>query len=272
MSDQRTRGMDVAGRVVVVTGAAGGIGRALAVACRDAGAAHVVLADRDPAVAGVAAGLGGTGFVVDVAVEAQVAALVARVEADIGRIGLFASNAGVLERDPDPRDATSASEAAWERSWRVNVMAHVYAARACLPAMRARREGWFLNTVSAAGLLSQIGAAPYSTTKHAAIGFAESLAIAHRDDGIGVSVLCPQAVQTAMIDDGQMAGADIDGVASTEHVARAAIEGVARGDFLILPHPKVRDYQAAKAADYGRWIGGMARLRRSALLGLSANA
>lgn len=264
--------MDVSDRVVVVTGAAAGIGRALAVAFRAAGAAHVVLVDRDERVLQVATEVGGTGFVVDVAVEAQVAALVAHVEAQVGPIALFASNAGVLERDPDPRDATSASEAAWERSWRVNVMAHVYAARACLPAMRARREGSFLNTVSAAGLLSQIGAAPYSTTKHAAIGFAESLAIAHRDDGIGVSVLCPQAVQTAMIEGGAMAGADIDGVALTEHVAHTAIEGVSRGDFLILPHPKVRDYQAAKTADYGRWIGGMAKLRRTVLSSAGSGA
>lgn len=252
--------MDPAGRVCVVTGGARGIGAALARALRTAGAT-VAVADLDGADA-VAGEVGGRGYRCDVAAEGAIAALVARVEAELGPIALFCSNAGVLDRDPDPDDPASAPDAAWERSWRINVMAHVWAARACLPGMRARGEGWFLQTVSAAGLLSQIGAAPYSTTKHAALGFAESLAIAVRDTGVGVSALCPQAVDTAMVANGRMAGADTDGVATPEHVAACAIEGVMAGRFLILPHPAVAGYVRNKAADHDRWIAGMAKLRR----------
>jgi short-subunit dehydrogenase len=149
-------------------------------------------------------------------------------------------------------------------------MAHVYAARALLPSMIARRSGYFLNTVSAAGLLSQIGASAYSTTKHAAIGFAESLRISHKDDGIGVSVLCPQAVATPMIEgQGMLLGADVDGVISPEDVAEAVVAGLARESFLILTHPNVARYVAAKAESYDRWLGGMAKLRRSVLKKIS---
>jgi NAD(P)-dependent dehydrogenase (short-subunit alcohol dehydrogenase family) len=259
--------MNVAGKIVVVTGGGSGIGRALAERCAASGASHVVVADIADDARQVARSIGGTATRTDVGVEADVLELVERVEGEIGPIGLFCSNAGVLERDGDPYDAASALEAAWERSWKINVMAHVYAARAALPFMRARKEGWFLNTISAAGLLSQIGASAYSTTKHAALGFAESLAIAHKDDGIGVSVLCPQAVDTPMVAGRSMAGADIDGVASPAHVAACAIDGVEQGLFLILPHPEVRDYFTRKAADYERWIGGMAKLRRGVLRG-----
>jgi NAD(P)-dependent dehydrogenase (short-subunit alcohol dehydrogenase family) len=156
----------------------------------------------------------------------------------------------------------SASNADWDRAWRVNVMAHVYAARAALPAMIARRSGYFVQTVSAAGLLSQIGAAAYSTTKHAAIGFAESLAITHRDHGVRVSVVCPQAVETAMIAGKATNGADVDGIICADVVADAVIEGLAREAFLILPHPEVSTYMTNKAANYERWLGGMSKLRR----------
>ena len=255
--------MDFTDKVVVITGAGDGIGAALARAFSAEGA-RVVVSDRDAAASAEAArAMGAVSIPADAGVEADVTALVRRAEAEIGRIDIMVSNAGVLVRDADDGSAASAPDAEWDRSWRVNVMAHVWAARAALPAMIARREGWFLNTVSAAGLLSQIGAAPYATTKHAAIGFAESLAITHKDDGVGVSVLCPQAVDTAMTRGvPHMAGADVDGVMDADAVAAVALAGLSKRRFLILPHPGVAQYRAAKAADYERWLGGMAKFRR----------
>jgi NAD(P)-dependent dehydrogenase (short-subunit alcohol dehydrogenase family) len=244
--------MEVAGKVVVVTGGAHGIGRALVERFEREGAKHVVSVD-----------LVGGGKRVDVADSAAVAALVEEVERDLGPIELFCSNAGILPIDADPNNAASTPELEWNRAWAVNVMAHVHAARALLPRMILRKSGYFLQTVSAAGLLSQIGSAAYSTTKHAAIGFAESLAITHKDHGIKVSVLCPQAVQTPMISGQKMMGADIDGVITAEAVADAAVEGLRKETFLILPHPNVATYVARKAENYDRWIGGMAKLRRS---------
>ena len=254
--------MDWTGKIVVVTGGGQGIGAALARAFAAAGA-RVLVSDREigPADA-IARDIGGEAFAADVGVEADVAALVRHAEG-LGPIALFASNAGVLARDADVSNAASATDAAWDLSWRVNVMAHVWAARAALPAMIARREGRFLQTVSAAGLLSQIGAAPYSVTKHAALGFAESLAIAHKDDGIRVHALCPQAVETPMIHGGPgKGGADLDGILSADDCAAAALDGIAAERFLILPHPRVAEYIVGKASDYGRWVGGMAKLRR----------
>lgn len=258
--------MELAGKVAVVTGGAGGIGQALARRLMREGVKAVVIADLDAArLAEVAADIGCDHQRCDVSNEADVQALVADTEARHGPIDLFCSNAGVLDVDADFSDATSAPNSGWERSWAVNVMAHVYAARACLPGMKARRSGHFLHTISAAGLLSQIGSGPYSTTKHAAIGFAEHLAIAHKDDGIGVSMLCPQGVDTAMIrrdTQGAPHPALADGVLSAEVVADIAVDGVKAGQFLILPHAEVADYMANKARDYPRWIGGMAKMRR----------
>jgi NAD(P)-dependent dehydrogenase (short-subunit alcohol dehydrogenase family) len=258
--------MDVRDKIVVITGAASGIGRALAARFVREQARHVVVTDLDEVGAErVASQLGPRASArrLDVTAEHALAALVADVEAAHGPIDLFCSNAGVLPIDPDPANAASAPTDAWDLAWRVNVMAHVFAARAVLPSMIARKSGYFLHTVSAAGLLSQIGSAAYSTTKHAAIGFAESLAITHKDHGIRVSVLCPQAVDTAMITGQKMNGADVDGVISADDVASAAIDGLAKETFLILPHPSVATYVANKAAGYDRWIGGMAKLRRT---------
>lgn len=249
------------GKVVIVTGGASGIGRALALRLRHAGAAAIVVADLDgDCAAAVAAEVGGLAVTADVRVAADVSRLVAETERRFGRVDLYCSNAGVSGRDADFEDVGSAADEVWERNWRVNVMAHVHAARACLPAMRSRGQGYFLITASAAGLLSQVGSAPYATTKHAAVGFAESLAITHREHGVRVSVLCPQAVDTPMIQ-GATGAQGVDGVLSPDAVAEAVVTGLEAERFLILPHPQVETYMRRKAEDYDRWIAGMVRLR-----------
>ncbi|MBV7255612.1 SDR family oxidoreductase [Pacificimonas sp. WHA3] len=256
------------GRVAIVTGGANGIGLALARELKARGARHVALADMDEAALQVAADeIGGLAFAIDISDENAVKAMVADVEAAAGAIGLYCANAGIGGgADPDPDDPSSASLETFERALSVNAIAHIVAAKAMMPLFRARRSGWFLNTISAAGLLSQIGSAPYSVSKHAAIGFAESLAYTVRDQGIGVSILCPQAVRTAMIgenpDEELKGGANVDGIMEPEDVAALTLEAMQRGDFLITPHAQVRGYMQAKAANYERWIGGMAKLRR----------
>lgn len=255
--------MDIKDKIVVVTGGADGIGAGLCRAFAREGAAVVVVADRNgEGAAAVAREIGGEAVTLDVSDGATVAAMVADVEARHGRIDLFCSNAGVGDGDPDKHNAASSPDAVWQRAWGVNVMAHVYAARAVTPGMAARGGGYILNTVSAAGLLSQIGGAVYSTTKHAAIGFAESLAITHGDQGIKVSVLCPQGVDTAMLrQGGDNQPQNLDGVLTPDQVAESVIEGLAAERFLILPHPEVLTYMQRKAADYDRWLAGMRRLR-----------
>jgi len=256
-------------KTIVVTGGANGIGLALARRFKHEGAKGIAIADLDGAKVQTAAKeLGGLGVQCDVSREEDVRKLVAQAEKQLGPIDLFCSNAGIAVSDPDFENAASAPDAVWERNWRIHVMAHVYAARALLPGMIARKRGYFLNTVSAAGLLSQIGSGTYSASKHAAIGFAEHLAITHKDHGIKVSVLCPQAVRTAMLgtsenDAGKSAA--VDGVLTPEQVAEAVVQGLTQESFLILPHPQVGQYILKKASEYDRWIGGMAKLRRGML-------
>jgi NAD(P)-dependent dehydrogenase (short-subunit alcohol dehydrogenase family) len=259
--------VNVQGKAIVVTGGASGIGKALVERFHREGAAAILVADLNGEGAkAVAASVGGLAMAADVSKEADVTALARAAEERFGRVDLFCSNAGISVRDADLDNAASTPDEGWMRGWGVNVMAHVYAARACLPGMIARGEGYFLNTVSAAGLLSQIGSAIYSTTKHAAVGFAESLAITHRNHGIGVSILCPQAVDTPMLG-GARGSQSVDGVLSPEAVAESVVEGLAAETFLILPHPQVVTYMQRKTTDYDRWIRGMARLRDSVMEG-----
>ncbi len=256
--------MDVSGKVVVVTGGANGIGKALCERFHAEGAKVVVVADLEADNAKVVAdAIGGESYGVNVRDEGQILSMVKDVESRHGVVDLFCSNAGIIAGDGEPWWATSASNDTWQAMWDIHVMAHIYAARACLPSMIERGSGYFLNTVSAAGLLNQIGDAAYSTTKHAALGFAEALAITHRDDGIKVSALCPQAVATRMIGDTKDGGnAGVDGVLTTQQVAQEVIEGLASEQFLILPHKEVADYRRRKTDDYDRWLGGMAKMRR----------
>jgi NAD(P)-dependent dehydrogenase (short-subunit alcohol dehydrogenase family) len=259
--------MDIQGKIVVITGAASGIGKAMAERFHKGGAAGLVLADLNGEGAkATATDVGGLGLACDVSKEADVAAVVKAAEEKYGRIDLFCSNAGIATRDADMENAASSPNDLWERDWGVNVMAHVYAARHAMPGMVAQGGGWFMNTVSAAGLLSQIGSAIYSTTKHAAVGFAESLAITHRNQGIGVSILCPQAVDTPMLG-GARGSQSVDGVMSPQEVAEAVVAGLAAETFLILPHPQVVEYMQRKSGDYDRWLRGMVRLRQSVIDG-----
>ena len=256
--------MDVQDKIVVVTGGADGIGAALCRRFAQDGAAKVIVVDRNgEGATAIASEINGEAVTVDVSDGAAIGALVADIEARHGRIDVFCSNAGVAYGDPDKANAASAPDDLWQKGWEVNVMAHVYAARAVIPGMVARGGGYILNTVSAAGLLSQIGSSIYSTTKHAAVGFAESLAITHGDQGIKVSILCPQGVDTAMLRAGNSASQpqNLDGVLTPDEVAESVIQGLAAETFLILPHPVVLTYMQRKAGDYDRWLGGMRRLR-----------
>jgi NAD(P)-dependent dehydrogenase (short-subunit alcohol dehydrogenase family) len=248
-------------KVAVVTGGASGIGAALCRRFVEEGARAVVVVDcNEDGAKAVAEEIGGVAIAADVTVEADVINVVNATENRFGQIDLFCSNAGVTSMDGPT--AASAPNEVWETSWGVNLMAHVYAARAVLPKMIGRGDGYLLNTSSAAGVLSQIGSAPYSVTKHASVAFAECLAIAHGNDGIKVSVLCPQAVRTPMLggfEDGNVAG--VDGVLEPSEVADCVIKALDEERFLILPHPKVLTYMQRKASDYDRWLGGMRRLR-----------
>lgn len=262
--------MDIAGKVVVVTGAARGIGFALAERFVAEGAAGVTVCDLDPADCHAAAQrLGPTALdaAADVSDPAQIAAVVARTEERFGPIDLLVSNAGI-----GTGMGIDAPAEVWQRIWDVNVMAHVHAANAVLPSMLERGHGYLLNTASAAGLLSNIGDAPYTATKHAAVGLAEWLSITYGDRGIKVSCLCPQGVDTDLLRSGLAPGGAAQtvaaqGVISPEAVADAVVAGLADERFLILPHPEVHGYLERKVADHDRWLAGMRRLQARFLAG-----
>ena len=249
--------MEISGKNIVVTGGANGIGRALCERFAKEGAAHISVVDLDEAnAAKVADAVGGIARRVDVGSRSAIEELVREVDALAGPIDLFVSNAGIATAGGPEVEVE-----AWNQIWDINLMAHVHAAHALLPSMLERGEGYFLNTCSAAGLLSQIGSAPYAVTKHAAVGFAEWLSITYGSRGIKVSALCPQAVRTNMtagVEGGGVAG--VDGMMEPEELAEATIAGLREERFLILPHEIVRTYYERKGKDIDRWIAGMRRL------------
>src|SRR4051794_32875650 len=262
--------MEVTGKVVVVTGGANGIGRAMALRFANEGAAGGVVADLDGGRAGAVAaeiGPGGLGVRCDVSLDGGNAALVAAAEQTFGPVDVFCANAGVgVGLDP-----VSASEADWELAFGVNVRAHVHAARHVLPGWLERGHGYWLSTASAAGLLTQIGSAPYAVTKHAAVGFAEWLSVTYGERGIGVSCLCPMGVNTNMLNAGdtgreELAGAVVTAagaVLEPDDVAEAVVAALRAETFLVLPHPEVLTFFQRKASDYDRWLAGMRRLQRT---------
>jgi NAD(P)-dependent dehydrogenase (short-subunit alcohol dehydrogenase family) len=249
--------MDIRGKVAIVTGAASGIGRATARQFSQDGARAVVLADVNLAAAEVAAKeCGGHALACDVSIESNIQALVAQTKARYGQVDIFFSNAGILGRE----GGFELEDGLWDQMWKVHTMAHVWAARAVIPDMLSRGEGYFLTTASAAGLLNIIESAPYGVTKHAAVAFAEWMRITYGRRGIRVSCLCPQAVRTGMVTgDGGSAGAD--GILSAEQVAQVVVDTMREERFLVLPHPVVEQYFKAKANDYDRWLGGMQKIR-----------
>jgi NAD(P)-dependent dehydrogenase (short-subunit alcohol dehydrogenase family) len=258
--------MELTGRHVVVTGAASGIGRALALRFAAEGARAVVAADLNLERArAVASEFDGLAVQTDVGRESEIRSLIEAAREANGPIDLFFSNAGI----GGPVGGPEAPNDAWQQIWEVNVMAHVWAARALLPEMVARGDGYLCSTASAAGLLTQVSAMAYSATKHAAVAVAEWIAINYGDKGIKVSCLCPQGVRTAMLDEALQdpigsAPLVAEGLLDPEDVADAVVAGIREERFLILPHPAVADYMAIKATQNERWLRGMRKVLRQA--------
>lgn len=250
--------MQLKDKIVVVTGAASGIGKSLAIRFAAEGAKKVVCVDlNDAGAAETANEINGLAITVDVSSEDEIAAMIERVETEVGPIDLFCSNAGILTLG-----GVDAPNDDWQRIWDINVMSHVWAARHLVPRMIARGGGYLLNTASAAGLLNQVGSAPYGVSKHAAVGLAEWLALTHGDDGIKVSVLCPQAVRSEMTRGHEASVAAMDGMLEPEIVAEACVRTIEAETFLVLPHPEVLEYMRNKTDNYDKWIGGMRKLNR----------
>lgn len=256
--------MDIRDKVAIITGGASGIGTGLAHRFAAEGAAGIVVADVNLAQAQAVAadinareGAGGERALAvrcDVSVESDIQALVAQTRQRFGRVDIYMSNAGIL----GTRGGLDLGDPLWDKMWQIHGMAHVWAARAVVPEMVERGSGYFVVTASAAGLLSIVETAPYAVTKHAAVAFAEWLRIAYGRQGVAVSCLCPQAVQTAMSPQGGSAG--LDGVLSPAQVAQAVVDVMREESFLVLPHPEVLPYFQAKGQDYDRWLGGMQKV------------
>jgi NAD(P)-dependent dehydrogenase (short-subunit alcohol dehydrogenase family) len=249
----------MSGAGVVVTGGGGGIGRAIARRLAADGA-RVVVNDLDAAAAqAVADEVKGFAVPGDAGTEQGVAALIEAAAGFLGEIDVYCSNAGTgVGGGPDTPDEE------WQRAWEVNTMAHVRAVRALLPGWLERGRGTLVVTASAAGLLTMLGSAPYSVTKHAAVGLAEWLAASYAHRGLTVHCVCPQGVRTQMLADSGRAGDVVlqESAIEPEQVADALAEAMAAGRFLVLPHPEVRDYYLARASDTDRWLRGMSRLQQ----------
>ena len=251
--------MKIKDKVVIVTGAAQGIGKALAARFAKEGARGVVCADLNEADAkATAASVGGLGLRCDVAQEADINALVAAAAKHYGTVDIFCSNAGIIQRD-----GLDASLADWRRTMDVNFMAHVLAARAVVPVMLKQGGGYIVATASAAGLLMQVDSATYTVSKHAAVAFAEWLSVNYAERGIKVSCLCPQGVRTPMLlgPSGKRKSFLSEGSVSAEDVASRVVEAIDSERFLVLPHPEVAEYERRKTTDRDRWLAGMRRLR-----------
>jgi NAD(P)-dependent dehydrogenase (short-subunit alcohol dehydrogenase family) len=258
--------VELTGRHIAITGAAGGIGRALARRFAEERPSALTLADRDlPGTNAIAEEVGGLGVELDAGSEASVRAMIETAQSAAGPIDIFISNAGV----PGAMGGPESEDSAWDEAWRVNVMAHVWAARALLPAMVERGEGYLINTASAAGLLTQVSSLVYSVTKHAAVSLAEWLSIEYAERGVRVSCICPQGVRTPMLelameDAAGAAALTAGGLIEPEDVADAVVAGIREERMLILPHENVAGFMALKGADPERWLKGMRRIVRDA--------